>query len=92
MPKTFYRSVRHFHIFQKNGITDFFNILLIVTFSYKQNNARKKIEDHHRGHHDETIGHFGVNFVHVCCHSNELSVTKTIDNPENRDWKRKLEI
>jgi hypothetical protein len=25
----------------------------------------------------ETIGHFGVNFVHVCRHSNELSVTKT---------------
>jgi hypothetical protein len=25
----------------------------------------------------ETIGHFGVNFVHVCRHSNEISVTKT---------------
>ena len=25
----------------------------------------------------ETKGHFGVNFVHVCRHSNELSVTKT---------------
>jgi hypothetical protein len=25
----------------------------------------------------ETIGHFGVNFVHVCRHSNELSVTIT---------------
>jgi hypothetical protein len=25
----------------------------------------------------ETIGHFGVNFVHVSRHSNELSVTKT---------------
>ena len=25
----------------------------------------------------ETIDHFGVNFVHVCRHSNELSVTKT---------------
>ena len=26
---------------------------------------------------NETIGHFAVNFVHVCRHSNELSVTKT---------------
>ena len=25
----------------------------------------------------ETIGHFGVNFVHVCRHSNGLSVIKT---------------
>jgi hypothetical protein len=25
----------------------------------------------------EAIGHFGVNFVHVCRHRNELSVTKT---------------
>jgi hypothetical protein len=33
MPKTFYRRVRHFPIFQKNGITEFFYILLIVSFS-----------------------------------------------------------
>jgi hypothetical protein len=25
----------------------------------------------------EAIDHFGVNFVHVCRHNNELSVTKT---------------
>ena len=25
----------------------------------------------------EAIGHFGVNFVHVCRHSNGRSVTKT---------------
>jgi hypothetical protein len=30
----------------------------------------------------EAIGRFGVNFVHVCRHSNELSVTKT-----NINWK-----
>jgi hypothetical protein len=34
-PKTFYRRVRHFRIFQKNGITEFFYILLIVSFSSK---------------------------------------------------------
>jgi hypothetical protein len=41
MPKTFYQRVQHFHIFQKNGITEFFYILLIVSF------ARKKIGGHH---------------------------------------------
>jgi hypothetical protein len=38
----------------------------------------KKIGGHHAFFQlYETIGHFGVNFVHVCRHSNELSVTKT---------------
>ena len=64
MAKTFYRRIRHFCIFQKNGIT-----LLIVSYS---SNARKKkmelgitmllIQIY------EAIGHSGVNFVYVCCH------------------------
>jgi hypothetical protein len=33
----------------------------------------------------ETIDHFGVNFVHVCRRSNELSVTKLISF-ESRDY------
>jgi hypothetical protein len=35
MPKTFLRRVQHFRIFQKNGITDFFYTLLIISFSSK---------------------------------------------------------
>jgi hypothetical protein len=35
MPKKFYRRIWHFRIFQKNGITEFFYILLIVSFSSK---------------------------------------------------------
>jgi hypothetical protein len=78
MPKTFYRRVRHFHIFQKNGITEFFYILLIVSFSSKSNNARKKLGVTmllFRLY--EAIGHFWENFVHVYRHGNELYVTKT---------------
>jgi hypothetical protein len=33
--KKFYRRIWHFRIFQKNDITEFFNILLIVSFSSK---------------------------------------------------------
>jgi hypothetical protein len=68
MPKKFYRRISHFHIFQKNGITEFFYILLIVSFTSITMLLFQLYE---------TIGHFGVNFVHVCRHSNELSVTKT---------------
>jgi hypothetical protein len=78
MPKKFYRRIWHFRIFQKNGITEIFYILLIFSFSSKKNNARKKIGVTMLFFQlYETIGQFGVNFVHVCRHSNEQSVTKT---------------
>jgi hypothetical protein len=35
MPKKFYRKIWHFRVFQKNDITEFFYILLNVSFSSK---------------------------------------------------------
>jgi hypothetical protein len=73
MPKKFYWRIWHFRIFQKNGITEFFHILLIVSFSSKWNNAPKKL--------GVTMLFFQLYILEWISYryvvSNELSVTKT---------------
>jgi hypothetical protein len=51
MPKKFYRRIfllqkNHFRIFQKNGISEFFNILLNVSFRPSKIMHKKKLGYH----------------------------------------------
>jgi hypothetical protein len=67
-----------FSNFQKNGITEFFYILLIVAFRPSKIMHEKRIGCHQASFPTiRDVRSFLVNFVHVCRHSNELSVTKT---------------
>jgi hypothetical protein len=78
MPKKIYRRIWHFRIFQKNGITEFFIFCQLLAFRPSKIMPEKNLGVTMLFFQlYEKIGHFGVNFVHVYRHSNELSVTKT---------------
>jgi hypothetical protein len=69
MAKKFYRGKRHFFILKNMTLQNFFIFSIM--------NEKKLGVTLLIFHLYEAIGHFGVNFVHVCRHSNDLSVTKT---------------
>jgi hypothetical protein len=77
MPKSFYRRIWHFAFSKKMALQNFFIFCLLLAFRPSKIMHEKKLGvTMFFFQLYETIGHFGVNFVHVCRHSNELSVTK----------------
>ena len=56
---------------------EFFIFCLWLVYVVSKIFHKKYWESHNSASFPTTQSYFGVNFVHMCCHSNELCVTKT---------------